>query len=214
MLHTLALSTGSILTSSPERFGIDPSTITGHDSWDWVSEDGTNTPEIRLHRLFTLQHMLHGKIVDYGGTMDRQAGLYNPFEELQRKELERRRLISGLLEHIVLEPAVAPTGESYGAVDEERPLENDRVGLRGWARAVDAAGPATCVLALDEDGRVLGHGFCESRREDVARELGSLADKRFGFEFTARAPRGELSVCVYDIEAHRALLLERVGAPH
>ena len=211
MLHTLALSTGSILTANPERFGIDPTTITGHDSWDWVSEDGTNTPEIRLHRLFTLQHMLHGKVVDYGGTMDRQAGLYDPFEELQRKELERQRLIGGLLEHIAFEPESAPAGESYGVVDQLIPLQEGRIGLRGWARALDAAGPAVCVLALDEDGRVLGHGFCEARREDVARELGCLADKRFGFEFTARAPRGELSVCVYHTEDHRALRLESAG---
>lgn len=43
MLHTLSLSTGSILTNAPERFGVYVSTVSGNECLDLVGDEGKNT---------------------------------------------------------------------------------------------------------------------------------------------------------------------------
>jgi anaerobic magnesium-protoporphyrin IX monomethyl ester cyclase len=206
MLHSLALSTGSLLTSAPEKFGIDPSTITGHDSWDWVSEDGKNTPQVRLQRLFTLQHMLHGKIIDYGGTMDRQKGLYNPFEQIERRDAERRKLLGSLFRSVRLMDVEAPSETALGFV-EQQGLADDGSGLRvsGWARSAASKTPAACVVVLDEEGRVLGHAFCDRRHEEAARRLDSLGNKHFGWQLVLDPALacGGLRVGVYEPDSGR-----------
>jgi len=212
MLHTLSLSTGSIMTDKPERFDVDTSTIRGAESWDWVTNDGLNTPELRLHRLATLQHMLHGKVVDYGGPLDRRGQVYDPYDGFAERKAADDADFKAVVRNLRLD-AVDGSAE-VGSVDVCAPLDDGaRIGLQGWAKQARADDPARNVVLIDGEGRVLEHAFVDRRRDDVARARGHASNVPFGWELVVgtdavRAAPRPVRVCVYDAETHRAFELE------
>lgn len=214
MLHTLSLSTGSIMTDRPERFDVDTSTIHGAESWDWVSNDGLNTPDLRLHRLYTLQHMLHGKVADYAGPLDRRGEWYNPFESLA----ERKQADDANFKAVVRNMRIESVDESVevGHVDLCAAIENGtRVGFQGWAKSPTSDAPARNVLLLDGEGQVLEHAFVERRRDDIARAHGQASDVPYGWELTLstdvlRSAPQPVRLCVYDAESNQAFALKGI----
>lgn len=209
MLHLLSLSTGSIMTDRPDAFDVDVSTIHGAESWDWVTNDGENTPELRLNRLTTLQHMLHGKVVDFGGPLDRQEGRYNAYSILAEREEQQKANFKAMVANLWVEH-VLPRGE-VGAVDRCIHVdETQQVGLQGWAKEPDSFHPAKNVVAIDGKGRVLGHAFVDRNRDDIARSLGNQREVKFGWEMVLdraalEACPGPIRVCVYQADGNTAI---------
>ncbi len=216
MLHTLSLSTGSILTEDPGRFNVDVSTVHGPDSWEWVGDEGRNTLDIRMHRLFTLQHMLRGKVVDYGGPLDR-GGAYDPFAQLEAENERRRKSFEALVRYVRVDEVDDSFRHDVGEIDRCTWSDDGRtLQMSGWAKEAESNQPATDVIVIDGDHKVIGHGFVDRRRDDIARVVGNGSTAAFGWDIVLNAQRveeaaGELRVCVHDAERNRAIRLRGAG---
>ncbi|MBU0755002.1 MAG: radical SAM protein, partial [Planctomycetes bacterium] len=100
LLHPLTLCAGSALSKNLEKYQVDPATVSGNETIHWVGDQGTNTLEVRLNRLFVAQHLLAGKLIDYGGAMDRDADNYHPLEELSREHTKDLEALGRLVRQV------------------------------------------------------------------------------------------------------------------
>jgi radical SAM superfamily enzyme YgiQ (UPF0313 family) len=214
MLHMLSLSTGSIMTDKPEKFGVDVTTIHGAESWDWVADEGANTPELRLNRVATLQHMLRGKVIDYGGPLDRREGRYDPYEVLAEKKAEDDANFQAMVRNLRIDRIEPPPANGVGVIDRCAEVDGGaRLGMSGWARHPLAPAPAKNIVVIDGNGQVLEHVFVALPRSDVARAVGNRTTVGFGWELIADAERLRASpqpirVCAYDASMNKAFPLE------
>jgi radical SAM superfamily enzyme YgiQ (UPF0313 family) len=213
MLHALVLCAGSAIADRPEKYGVDPRTISGDECDAWMSDNGTNTPDIRLHRLHIAQHMLSGKTIDYGGATDRDAEMYNPMAQLEAGHAERIISMFRLVKNVRIEHIDEASGDKNGHVDECA-VRHDPTGLviGGWARDARSGSPAESVIIINEQDEIVEHAVVNRPRSDVADALGNPSDRGYGWKLEIHAGdlsilRGRYRICVYLPDENKAIVL-------
>ncbi|MFH2002386.1 MAG: radical SAM protein [Planctomycetota bacterium] len=213
MMHALAVCAGSQIANHPDRFDVDPASITSSETQAWVGDSGLNTQQIRLDRLFIAQHLLSGKLVDYGGAMDRDKDAYNPLDAVAEENHRNLTALLKVIRNVEVDIDNALPEKEVGWIDSARPA-GDQAGivLSGWAKDPGSSAPATYIILVDGRRRIVAITLVRNARRDVALALGNMATCLYGWELPIRHQEIEAEpdsylLCAYTPEDNRAYAL-------
>jgi len=175
LLNYLGLYENSDITAHPDRYGIDPTTISPNG---WVAEDGRNTFEIRSMRTNLARLALGKKVADIGGGFSRARPMYDPAEpycqeidSLKAQLADYDELRKRTLPPLNLVPLQGD--EEFGWMDSVVEVEPGLWRAKGWARDPYEDKSAKEVVLFNQRGRRVAYCRVTIDRVDVMKAQGN-----------------------------------------
>jgi anaerobic magnesium-protoporphyrin IX monomethyl ester cyclase len=214
LLNYMGVYDGSDISIHPEKYGVDPESIS--ESNHWVGDGGANTFEIRMERVNMARLALGQKVADIGGFDEGQCPLYDPASPFKERIAELTIELDGLYQRC-LEPVKvhdfldAPAEKPIGYIDCLT-QEDGQWKAKGWASEPGGDGAAKEVVLINQHGKILSYCRVSRLRDDVAAVFGKEKFGRCGWETVFPATQldaGEnvVRAFVYDPAKRRAYRL-------